>query len=267
MVLGVFVLPRIVSLSVGCGPQAGDEGGSCIKSNDCKRDDYCNGSFVCDGSTCRAPAPQPPSTPLPPDACMTLLSAASCSSGLEARCFHSAIPDPAWNGACLAAATDTKGNTVFCCDTSKPMCWEAWGVGTLTRPPTQANEPFSDCPGASFYCHDLAAPILPGTSIQCAGDLPDATGWASVCCVAGNACFENPSSSNGAGNGYYPQGACTVGENEFFCTGTAALAGATCRALVVTDAGATQAPAFCCPVDPVPSVSYRDAGVRDATGD
>jgi hypothetical protein len=264
VLLSVVVLPRIVSLSVGCGPRAGDEGGPCIESNNCNRDDYCNGSLVCSGSTCVAPTPQP-FTPLPIDPCTTLLSRAPCSAGFETRCIHGAIPDPAWNGACTAAVSDSQGNTVFCCDTSKPMCWAPWGEATLTATPSYTNETYSDCPGALFSCHDLAAPIIPDASIQCASDLPNDAGWVLVCCVAGNACFENPSSSGNSANGYYPQGACTAGEHEFFCTGSATLTGAPCRALGVIDAGAMQAPAFCCPSDSIPSVSYGDGGAQDAS--
>ncbi|MGH7285422.1 MAG: hypothetical protein ACRELY_28195, partial [Polyangiaceae bacterium] len=58
---------------------------------------------------------------------------------------------------------------------------------------------------------------------------------------------------------YYPQGQCAPDEHEYFCTGTASLASVACRAI---DAGTapTQAPAFCCPADTAPTVTYDAAG-------
>jgi hypothetical protein len=128
------------------------------------------------------------------------------------------------------------------------------------------NESWSDCPGGSFSCHDLSAPPI-DASIQCAQDLPDDAGWTSVCCVSGNACFElTPQGWGGPPNAYYPQGQCAPGEHEFFCTGTATLASAACRAVGDAGGAPTQAPAFCCPADFAPTVSYRDAGA-DSSGE
>ncbi len=70
MLLGaLLVLPRIVTLTVGCGPQTGDEGGACIASNNCNRDNYCNGDLVCRGNTCVEAAPVSSASPAPVDPC------------------------------------------------------------------------------------------------------------------------------------------------------------------------------------------------------
>lgn len=146
------------------------------------------------------------------------------------------------------------------------MCFSLAGDSSLVPPPV-GNMTFADCPGGEFGCHDLSAPPLPGASIQCASDLPDDAGWAEVCCVSGSACFDLQEQGLGSStDGYYPQGGCAPGEYEYFCTGTAALAPGACRPAPVAEAGAppTQAPAFCCPSDYVPSVSYVDAGLVEA---
>ena len=256
---GALLLPQVVTLTVGC-PQAGDEGGSCIASHNCARDPTCNGDLVCVGNTCVQPAPQPPAPPARVDPCTALLSRSPCAAGSMPRCQQTATPDPAWNGACAATASDERGNTVFCCDTSRPMCWALYGDAPLDLGRAVMNESWSDCPGGSFSCHDLSAPPL-DASIQCAQDLPDDAGWASVCCVSGSACFELTPQNPNSPPGYFPQGACAPGEHEFFCAGAASPATAACRAL--GDAGATpptQAPAFCCPANSAPTVVYADAG-------
>jgi len=257
---GALLLPRVVTLAVGCGPRAGDEGGPCIASDSCSRDPYCNGNLECRGDTCVQGGPQPPASPAPVDPCTALLSRSRCAAGSAARCRQTTTPDPAWNGACAATLSDDDGDTVFCCDTSRPMCWAPYGEATLAPGPSFMNESWSNCPGGPFSCHDLSAPPL-DASIQCAQDLPDDAGWASVCCVSGSACFELTPQSPYSPPGYFPQGACATGEHEYFCTGTASLASGACRAL--GDAAAappTQAAAYCCPATSAPTVSYGDAG-------
>ncbi|MGH7285244.1 MAG: hypothetical protein ACRELY_27290, partial [Polyangiaceae bacterium] len=207
MWLGALLLPRIVTLSVGCGPQDGDEGGNCIKSNSCNQGNYCNGNLVCGANnTCVQPGPAPTYPPTV-DPCDALLARSPCAAGEEARCRYERTPDPAWNGACAARLRDDAGDTVFCCDTSLPQCSAEYGESTLDPGSSgqSGSEPFSDCPGGPFMCRNLSAPPI-DASIECSESPPDDAGWTSLCCVHGDACFELTPQGYPTGPTYYPQG-------------------------------------------------------------
>jgi hypothetical protein len=243
LLLCALVLPRVFTLFVGCGPKDGDEGGHCIKSKSCNKDDYCNGDLVCRSDTC-VREPGPPPSPEPP--CDVLLNQFHCPSGLDSRCLEkSATPDPAWNGVCSIGTTDQEGDTLFCCDMSRPTCYS--GQGSLVpRDGGAANKAWYGCPGEEYACHELSAPPISTPPIQC-GDYPENdAGWATACCVSGDTCFTLADPVWGSPPD--PRSACTPGEWEYFCTGTATLDDPRCRAVALQE-GPEQAPAFCCVTD------------------
>ncbi len=268
--LGGLLLSRIVVFASGCAPSDGAEGGQCLSNGGCESGGHCNdGSLVCSNdNVCVKRAPEPPAPPPTPGPCDALLAETSCPAGWSKSCLKGSALDPAWNGACVAGASDGQGVTVFCCDESRPMCRS--GLGNLMPTPDETTN-WSNCPGESYACHDLQAPPLPNASIQCAVDLPDDAGWAVSCCVTGDACFVLDGNLRGSGvDSYYPRGACAPDEEEYFCTGNASLGDGPCRAVATPEGGAspTQPRAFCCPQDYIPPATsaVADAGETDAPG-
>ena len=253
--LGTLLLLRIVGFASGCGPKDGEEGGRCLSGGGCDRGGLCDDdTLVCSGDNfCVKRSPEPPAPPVPPSPCEVLLGQTSCPAGWSKSCVNgNATPDPAWNGACVAEASDGQGATIFCCNESRPMCQSGYG-SPVPNPANAIN--FGNCPGAAYRCHELPAPPIPDASIQCAVDLPDDAGWAASCCVTGNACFALEGHLFGsATDSYYPRGACAAGEEEHFCTGNATLGDGPCRAVAAPEGGAspTQPRAFCCPQGYVP---------------
>jgi hypothetical protein len=154
-----------------------------------------------------------------------LLESTACPKGLLETCIEGKTPDPAWNGACVPAASDSIGDTAFCCDTSKPMCL-----------------PVAGCPDPAqgYFCHELSAPPIPGESIQCGLGFSNDAGTF-YCCASGDVCFAAPASTV---NEY-----CAATEQEHFCTGSATPSDRACHPAAAGDGGSapSQARAFCCP--------------------
>ena len=273
--LAILLLSRVVPFGSGCAPKDGDEGGQCISNGSCESGGHCNDdSLGCNyDNICVKLAQQPAAPPPTPSPCDALLGQTNCPDGWTKSCRGSSTPDPAWNGACIAEASDGDAATVFCCDEGQPMCGS--GIGTL-RPVPANTINWSNCPGETYVCHYLSAPPIPDASIQCAVDLPDDAGWAPCCCVSGDSCFALEVMWGSATESYFPRGACAPGEEEHFCTGNATLPPGPCRGVTAPEGGVspTQPRAFCCPQGYVPLGSDVDSGAgldaeetEDATDD
>jgi len=244
---------RCLTLTVGCGPKDGEEGGHCVKGGDCGVNGHCDSGLSCGtDDICHPQSPLPPFDSRSP--CQKLLDESNCATG-RMDCRSSATPDPMWNGACVARASDPQGNTVFCCDESKPMCFSDG-----PRWPTEPALNIEGCPGMASRCHVLTTPPVIDDSFQCAIGPTDDAGWTSSCCVSGDVCFAlDNHNAWSAGPGYAPQGACAAGEEEHFCTGNATLPPTPCHGLLA-DASPSAARAFCCPVGYAPPAAF-DTGV------
>jgi hypothetical protein len=257
VVVASALMSRVVTLTTGCGPKDGDEGGRCIHNGGCDSGAHCNSANLSCGydDICHATSSSPPVDARSP--CDLLISQARC--GGPTFCRDSARPDPAWNGACAVAASDEKGNTVFCCDESKPVCF---GDGLLAASPAGVLN-WSDCPGEGFGCHGMPIPNLPDASYQCAVGPTDDAGHTGSCCVSGDACFLLGAMDWASPNaGYYPQGACAPGEEQYFCTGSAMLPDGPCHPMPMPDGGDPHlARSSCCPSGYFVSA---DAGMGDA---
>jgi|GEM_PF-6388182 len=154
---------KAASLSLGCGPKEGELGGKCHPASSCGGNDWCDGSYVCNGETCQ-------NSP-PPESCSEVVSD-ECAPDEFAQVCTSARAQTASN--CTRQA-DIAGGILYCC----PRCWR-----TVV----------CDAPDSGFTCTSPYTPSERDPSLHCAvADEYIAPGGrgsrVDYCCGPNDGCF------------------------------------------------------------------------------
>jgi hypothetical protein len=168
-VVGLFLLSRTISFTVGCGPATGAQGGKC-NDNGCNT--YCDPGLQCDNTsnTCVADSTQGgPSTP--PVGCEELLDDA-CGANVGYRCYGGSVP----KGTCTANSADS-GATTYCC---APQCQVV------------DNDPACSSPATTYWCDDPLTPESVDAAATTCLQFPPAYRAHTYCCAPGDTCFAGP---------------------------------------------------------------------------